>query len=105
MSFRRYPRFTSKAIGRNQQSLLPMKPDSIFAPRRVLQIATVLVGAAFGLARSSSASTTAYTLGTGGWSGSTGSFVVGFEFSISAPISITHLGILDWFNNGISGTP
>lgn len=68
----------------------------------------LLAGAALalaGFAQSADAATSAFTIGSGGWSGSTGNFVVGYEFQTTNTISITHLGITDWANNGLIGSP
>jgi len=78
----------------------PMKQKS---HRRLVVLACASLSACLLGAPPAQAATTAYKIENGGWAGSTGSFVVGFEFSITTSISITHLGVADWFNDGLSG--
>lgn len=51
------------------------------------------------------AATSAYSVGAGGWSANSGTWgAVGFEFTVTTSISITHLGVHDWYGNGLLTT-
>ncbi len=50
----------------------------------------------------SQAATSAYTIGSGSWTANAGTWgAVGFEFTVTTSIEITHLGVHDWFGNGL----
>jgi len=48
------------------------------------------------------ATNNAYRVENTGWSTSSGSYTVGFEFRVNSILSVTHLGVADWYNNGLS---
>ena len=74
------------------------------ATKNALILAAFLVApcAAMVFAPAARAATSAYRIESGGWSSSGGSYVVGYEFQVNSAISISHLAVADWYNNGLS---
>jgi hypothetical protein len=70
----------------------------------IFKTAAAIVASAGLMASSSAATTSAYSLvGGTGWANEGGGTwgAVGFEFTTTTAISVTHLGVHDWFGDGL----